>query len=242
MGVGHLLLLRQRVEHADGGLRRVVGTGDKHRQVGGTANLQGIGDEADRGGVEDDVVVTLLQDLHRTHEVLAGQQLRRVRGHRTGQEQVEVLVEARGLHLAHHVALGDLARREQRRDTHRAVGDAEETAQGGLADVETAEDDLLAQQRQRHGEVGGAERLTLTRRRGREQDGMLALLQHELDVGAHRTEDLVDLIVLVGLHHDAGLALHLVAGHRHVGDDRQVGEASQVLMAFNLEAEEADEE
>ena len=62
-------------------------------------------------------------------------------------------------------SIGDLARREQRRDTHRAVGDAEEAAQGGLADVETAEDDLLAQQGQRHGEVGGAERLTLTRRR-----------------------------------------------------------------------------
>ena len=71
---------------------------------------------------------------------------------------------------------------------------------------------------------------------------MLAFLQHELDVGAHRTENLVDLVVLVGLHHDAGLALHLVAGHRHVGDDRQVSEASQVFMTLNLEAEEADEE
>ena len=71
---------------------------------------------------------------------------------------------------------------------------------------------------------------------------MLALLQHELDVGAHRTEDLVDLVVLVGLHHDAGLALHLVARYCHVGDDRQVGEARKVLMALYLEAEEADEE
>ena len=71
---------------------------------------------------------------------------------------------------------------------------------------------------------------------------MLAFLQHELDIGTHRTEDLVDLVVLVGLHHDAGLALHLVAGHRYVGDDWQVGEADQILMALDLEAEEADEE
>ena len=105
-GVGQLLLLRQRIEHAQGGFRRVVGTGDIDRQVGGTANLKRIGDEADRGGVEDDVVVTLLQDIHRAHEVVAGQQLRRVRRHWTGQEQVEVVVETGGLHLAHHVARG----------------------------------------------------------------------------------------------------------------------------------------
>ena len=93
-GVRQLLLLRQRVEHADGGLRRVVGTGDIDREVGGTANLQGVGDEADRGRIEDDVVVALLQDIHRTHEVLAGQQLSGVRRHRTCQQQVEVLIDA----------------------------------------------------------------------------------------------------------------------------------------------------
>ena len=63
-------------------------------------------------------------------------------------------------------------------------------------------------------------------------------MQHELQVGAQRTEDLLHLVVLVLVYNDVGLAFCRVAGNGHVGDDRQFREPCHILVAFDLVAEE----
>ena len=71
-GIGHLAFLGEGVEQAEGGLRRVVGTADEDGEVGMLANLEGIGDQADRGGVEDDIVVLLTEEGDDLAEVITG--------------------------------------------------------------------------------------------------------------------------------------------------------------------------
>ena len=94
-GVGHLLLLGQGVEEAEGGLRGVVGTADVDGEVGLLAYLDGIGDQTDGGGVEDDIVVVGTEHLDNLLEVVTGQELGGVGGYGTRQEEVEVVVDAR---------------------------------------------------------------------------------------------------------------------------------------------------
>ena len=206
------------------------------------ANLERIRHQSDRSRIEDHIVIGLTQDIHHIGKVLTRQQLRGVGGHRTSQEQVEVVVDARLLDLALHRQGGDLVHGQQRRHALETVGDTEETAKGGFTDIETAEDDLLAEEGERHRQVGRIERLSLARGAGGEEDHLLVALEHELDIGTHGAEDLVDLVVLVGLHHDARLLLHIVGSHGHVGNDGQVGEACHILVTLDLITEEGDEE
>ena len=109
-------------------LRRVVGTADEDGEVGMLTNLEGIGDEADRGGVEDDIVVLLAEEGDNLTEIITGQELGGVGRYRTGKEQVEVVVDTRALDLAHQSVLSDLLQREQISHALKAVGDAEEAA------------------------------------------------------------------------------------------------------------------
>ena len=202
------------------------------------ANLEGVGDETDRGGVEDDIVVLLTEEGDDLAEVITGQELGGVGRYRTGQEQVEVIVDTRALDLAHQGLLGDLLQREQIGHALEAVGDAEEAAQGRLADVEAAEDDLLTQQGKGNGQIGSIEGLTFSRGGGGEADDLLVAREHELDIGTHGSEDLVNLVVLIGLYHDACLLLDIVGSHSDIGNDGQVGEFGNILMALDLIAEQ----
>ena len=205
------------------------------------ANLDGIRHQTDRGSVEDDIIVGLAKEGDDLPEILTGQELGGVRGNGTSQEQVEVVVDTRLLDLTLHRLLGDLLQREQIGHALEAVGDGEEASQGRLADVETAEDDLLAEEGKGNGQIGGIEGLTLTRSRGGEEDDLLIARKHELDIGTHGAENLVNLVVLVGLYHDACLLLDIVGSHSDIGNDGQVGELSHILMALNLIAEQGDD-
>ena len=114
--------------------------------------------------------------------------------------------------------------------------------QSGLADVETHEQYLLAQQCETDGEVGAVECLAFARSGGGEEDDLLVFLHHKLQVGTHRTEDFFHHIVLVLVYHDVGLGLGAIAGHSHVGDDGQLGELLHVVVSLNLVAQQLDKE
>ena len=121
------------------------------------------------------------------------------------------------------------------------VGHIEEFAEGRLTDVKTEQRHLLTQQGKADRKVGGIEGLTLTRSRRSEENHLLSLLQHKLDVGTERAEDFVHLAVLVLLHHDAGRTLGCFACHCHIGHDGDGGEACHILMTLNLIAHHLDE-
>ena len=131
---------------------------------------------------------------------------------------------------------------EQVGDTDVLVLQFEEVGKTRLADVKTHYQHLLAQQREAHSQVSRREGLTLTRCGRGEHDDLLVLLQHELDVRTYRTEYLLHDVVLVLVYHDVCLRLRCLACDSHVADDRQSGEASHILVSFNLVAEEVDEE
>ena len=44
------------------------------------------------------------------------------------------------------------------------------------------------------------------------------------------------------MYHDVGLGLGAIAGHSHVGDDRQLGEILHVVVSLNLVAQQLDKE
>ena len=71
--------------------------------------------------VNNDIVITLLQDIHRSHEIVTRQQLRGIRRHGTCQEQFKVVINAGGQYLAHHIILCQFTVCQQRRDTLRTV-------------------------------------------------------------------------------------------------------------------------
>ncbi len=122
------------------------------------------------------------------------------------------------------------------------VVDLEQLGQARLADVEAHEQHLLAQQGERHGQVGGVERLAFARCRRGEHDDLLMVAHHKLQVGTHGAEDLLHLVVLVLVDHDVGLGLGGVGRHGHVGQDGQRGEACHIVVTLNLVAEELYEE
>ena len=140
------------------------------------ANLKRVGDKTDGGGIEDDVVVVFTEQLYYLSEILTGQEFRGVRRHGTCQQQVEVVVDARCLYLFAKGFLRHLLKGQQRGDALEAVGNTEQATQGRFADVETTKDDLLAKQGERHGKVGGIERLTLTGSAGGEANHLLVTL------------------------------------------------------------------
>ena len=122
------------------------------------------------------------------------------------------------------------------------VVDFEELGKSRLTNVETDEDDLLAQQCEADRQVGGVERLTFTRRTGSEEDDLLVLGQHELYIGTHGTENFFHLVVFILVNHDVGLRFSGFTCHSHVGKDRQLGETCHIVVTFNLIAEEGHEE
>ena len=118
----------------------------------------------------------------------------------------------------------------------------EEHTQSRLTDIKTAEDDFLTQERKTHRHIGGIEGLALTRGGRGEEDGLLSLSHHELDIGTQATEDLIDLIVAVLMHHDTACGLGTLVGHCHICHNRQGGELRQFIMALDAIAEQSDEE
>ena len=131
---------------------------------------------------------------------------------------------------------------EQWCDTVCAVVDFEELCQTGLTDVKTHKYHLLVQKGEAHCQVGAVERLTLTGSGGGEHYHLIALLHHELDVGTHRAEYFLHLVVLVLVNHDVRLRLGSVARHSHIGKDRQFGEFCYFVVTFYAVAEEVQEE
>ena len=106
--------------------------------------LQGVGDEADRSRVDEDVVVLLAQMGEDDIQRRAGDELRGVGRNGTGQQQVEVVVDAGRQDLILHLLPGGIVVGEQRGDAVLVVVNLEELCQTRLTDVETNEDGLLA--------------------------------------------------------------------------------------------------
>ena len=90
-----LALVAQAVDHVEALLRRVVGAANVDGGVGDAANLQRIGHQTHRGGVDDDVVVVLAQLHEDLVEALACHELSGVRWDDAGHEHIEVVVDAR---------------------------------------------------------------------------------------------------------------------------------------------------
>ena len=94
--------------------------------------------------------------------VLTRQKLGGVWRCRTSQEQIEVLVNARRTDCGVNIRIGYTLLYQQLGDTLSTVFNTEQATQGWLTDIETAEDNLLTQQGERHSKVGCKEGLTLT--------------------------------------------------------------------------------
>ena len=241
-GVEELAVVGQGIEEADIALRSIVGTADIAVDIGIAGYLEGIGNKTDRSGIEDDIVVISTEDIHDLTEIVAGQQLGGVGRSRTGKEKVEVVVDARRTELRTDIGLADFVLGEEIGDTLMAVAELEEATKGGFTNIETAEDYLLAKECKGCSKVGSKEGLTLTRGGRGEEDDAVALLHHKLDIGAETAEDLVDLIVLVLLDNDTGLALDSIAGNGNIGNDWKSGEAGDIVVTFDAIAHELEEQ
>ena len=182
------------------------------------------------------------QQSHNLVETLTSQQFCGVGRHRTGQKEVEVAVDAGGDDVGLHVEIRrDTGMGEQVGDTPAFVGDAEQAAQGGLTDIKTTEDDLLAQEGERHGKIGGIECLAFTWHRGRKKNDFLVLLQHKLDICAHGAEYLINLMVTICLDHDASRFFHAFTGYWYISHDVQCCQTLHIIMPAYLVAEQVDE-
>ena len=95
-------------------------------------------------------------------QILARQQLCGVGRSRTGQQQVKICIDARGLNLRHQVSFGYLILCQQCSNTTITVGDVKEASQCRLTNIKAQQDNLLTQQCKTHREISSVECLTLS--------------------------------------------------------------------------------
>ena len=62
-GIGQLAFAFEATEEVEGGLGCIVGSANIDIDIGMGGDEEGVGDKADGGGVKDDIVVVLLQEL-----------------------------------------------------------------------------------------------------------------------------------------------------------------------------------
>ena len=68
------------------------------------------------------------------------------------------------------------------------------------------------------------------------------LLHHKLDIGTHGAEYLINLVVLISLYDDTGSGLHVVTGYRHICHDGKTRQTQQVIMTFDAEAQQLNDQ
>ena len=127
-------------------------------------------------------------------------------------------------------------------DTMLMVIDFEQISQSWFSDIQAHQEYFLAQKREGDCKVGGDKRLTLTGSRGCEHDDLLIVFEHKLQVGTHRTEDLLHLIVAILVDDDLTFGLGRLCGDSHISDDRERCQLSDILVTLNLVAEELEQE
>ena len=229
------VLAVQVVDECEVVLHGIVGPADVETYVGRTGDNLGIGHHPDGGGVQDDIIVLLLQAVDELVQRRAGEEFRRIRGNGTARQDVEILHNARRTDQAMHV--GTLRSRKEGCDAVFPVGKAENLVQPGFADVQPQQDDLLAQQGETGSQVGCHEGLALAAHGGGDEDDvLLRAVEQEEEVGAQVAE---------GLGHEAVLVLAdgdgagLLVTERHVAQDGDGGEPLDIGTAFDAEAEQA---
>ena len=122
---------------------RIVGTAYVNADVGNACYELRVGDHADRGGVEHDIVVVFFQQFDGIVQGFARQQLRGV-GRDGSAGQYMKIVRYFGRQY-HGTQIGTLGSGEETGDSLFLVVYAEDLVQSRLADVEPHDDDFLTQ-------------------------------------------------------------------------------------------------
>lgn len=235
------VLAGQVVDEAEVALGGVVGPADVEADIGRTGDNLGIGHHADGGGVQNHVVVLLLQGRDEAVQRGTGQQLRGIWGHGTARQDVEIVHHTRRTDEA--VQVGGVRGDQVGGDAPVAVGEAEDLVQPGLADVQSQQDDLLAQQGEAGGQVGRHEGLALAALGGGgEDDFPVGAVEHEEQVGAQAAEGFGHHVVFVLTHHDGRQAAPVSVAQGHVAHHGYPGQAFHVGTSLDAVAEETDQE
>ena len=198
----HVAVFLGRVVFLDLGKHRTLEQARAHDEegdVGERGDEVGVGHDLDRRAVEEDVVVFGSQRIQKLPEARLGEELGGVGGHLPDGQDVEVV--AADAVDDERVPVVGLAAKPVR---EAPFGLAGEDAQGALPQVKVEDDGLLALDREGGGEVGGDEGLAGADVEGGDHQDLAArvLAAHELEVGAHDAEGLVDDVAAVGLDHD----------------------------------------
>lgn len=224
------MLVLQYVDVFVTGFRGDIGPANINTQIGYTADDGGIGHHADGGGIEDDVVVTGLQLVDGVFQYVTGYQFGGVGRYRATGQDVEVRADVGTLD---HVEQVDVVRIAQVvGDSFGPAAQVEHLVQAGLADVHTDYNHFFAQKSQGDGGVSGHEGFSLARLGGGEEDYLVALAQHEEEVGTQTTESLFHDVVLVLAHHDGSMLGFGALGQ--FSQDAHAGDAFHIVPVFNL--------
>ena len=181
--------------HEDGEVGHAVGDG-------------GIGDDAHRYVIDEDVVVTGAELGNEFFEAFAQQQLGWVRGQRAGRDGVEVV--AQGV-LLDYLVDGGLAGEVRGHPFHVAFA-VDVATQGTLADIEVDEDDFLLGLGKAGGQVGGHVGLAGTGTERTEGDDLhvLGLDTHEVHVGTDDAEGFGYHVAALNTDYNLVLAVYLL--------------------------------
>ena len=207
---GHVVVLLGAVVFlhlAEHGALEQAGTHDKDGDVGERGDQVGVGHDLDRRAVEEDVVVALPKLVEERGQARLGEELGGVRRHSADGKDIQsvaadLMDDERGPVVAVAVEVVGEA----------PFGLSGQGAQRTFAQVEVEDDDLLALDRKGGGQVGGDEGLAGSDVEGGDHQDFAAgvLAAHELEVGPHDAEGLVDHVSAVG--HDDDLAVFGVVG------------------------------
>ena len=207
---GHVVVLLGAVvllHLSEHGALEQAGTHDEDGDVCERGDQVGVGHDLDWRAVEEDVVVTLPKLVQERGQARLGEELGGVRRHGADGKDIQGVA-------------ADLVDDERSPVVGMAVevvgeaplGLAGEFAERAFAQVEVEDDDLFTLDRKGRGQVGRNEGLAGSDVEGGDHQDLAAgvLAAHELEVGPHDAEGLVDHVSAVG--HDDDLAVFGVVG------------------------------
>lgn len=225
-----LMFVFQYIDVFIAGLWSHIRTADVHTHISYAANDGGIGHHTDRGGIQNDVIVTGFQQVDGMIQYVAGYQFGGVGRHGATGQDVQVRADVGTLD---HVKQVDIVRIAQVvGDTFGPAAQVEHLVQTGFADVHTYHDDFLAQEGQGYGGITCHEGFSFARLGRREEDYLVGLAQHEEEVGTQTAEGLFHDVVLVLAHHDGSVFGLGALGQ--FGQDAHAGDAFHIVPVLNL--------
>lgn len=200
-------------------------------EVDDTVDERGIGDDADRSGIDDDVVVLLSQLFEHLVQSCRHEQFVRVRRNGTAREDIEAVGDGS---LANEAIERNGVVGEVGRDT--LLGrQSEYVAEFGVADIESDDDDAFGHECESESEVGRDERLSFVGHGGSDGDHFLVASFGDEGEGIAERPELLDLAGGVVLGNEEG------AGHvldeRNFADDVRYSPSFEFLLALDCTLE-----